>query len=85
MTNQTTQTQPEGRSFEWTVQPFDQSYHASKNPAATKRDTRNPCAICGWAPGMAIHAHRGHGWDHVQHEYVPHNTKITGPQGPVHS
>lgn len=33
----------------------DPGYHASRNRGACKRDTRNPCRVCGWAEHMAIH------------------------------
>ncbi len=50
---------------------FNVKYHATKNPAAAKRDTINPCRICGWAQHMAIHDARNTGeacnigWAHI--------------------
>lgn len=38
---------------------------------ATRSDTRNPCALCGWGPHMGIHG-------------VPDGTKPTGELG-LHS
>src|SRR6185369_3545516 len=62
---------------------FNQHYHASKNPAATIRDTTNPCSVCGWAAHMAVHREvnfhvRGYG-----HAYKPIMPTVTAPKKAV--
>lgn len=54
-----------------TFNPQTKEWVNNYKGSASKNDTRNPCALCGWGPHMAIHC-------------VPSGTKPTGTLG-LHS
>jgi hypothetical protein len=73
MSNPDTHMLPTGLTGRWLAPAFDLKYHARNNPSASRRDTFQPCKICGWGEQMAIHdpANIGtvKGWAHFyEHE-----------------
>lgn len=53
------------------IRRFDPRYHATRNRGACARDTRHPCAICGWAEHMAIHEEGSFHVSGYGHVYKP--------------
>lgn len=68
----TTQPNPEATAGQNGGEAFDQKYHAKHSRNPTKRDTKNPCLVCGWAEHMAIHDKENiHPKGKWAHNYLP--------------